>query len=149
MVNEIIESIAKALKDYPGYEVYIDDVDQGISEPCFLLKFLKADRVEMLFNRVRIKSHFQIVFLAGTASAINSMAETLPFSIRHLSVNVTEDSKPKILALEASHIETHADQDEHTLVCLADYIYTSVLKEGEKDLMLTVTINTEVHNVKE
>ena len=149
MVNEILISIAKALKGYTG-SVYVDTVSQGANEPFFILKFLKADRISRLSDgyseRVQIKSHFQIVYLANTAAAINSMAETLPFDIKRISVDIDRGQETQTLILNAARTEVHADQDEHTLVCLVDYIYTSVAEEGEADLMLTATINEEVYN---
>ncbi len=146
MVNEILVSIAKALKDYTGQKVYVDTVEQGTAEPYFLLKFLSAQRINMLSDRVRIKSRFQIIYLADNAETINNMAETLPFDIKRLTVSVVENDTAKTLVLNASNIDIHADQDEHTLVCLADYIYTSTLVENNPDLMLTATINEEVYN---
>lgn len=145
MVNEIITAIAKALSGYSGYEVYTDTMEQGVEEPCFLLKFLSGERIEMLGDRCRIRSHFQIVFLAGTASAINEMSESLPYDIRELKVDYTLNSKSESIRLNGTNIQCHADQGEHTLVCLVDYIYTASVDE-DSDLMMTLIANEEVKN---
>lgn len=146
MINEILESIAKNLSCYSGYEVYVDDMEQGVTEPCFLLKFLRAERTPRLDGRYRIRAHFQIVFLAGNASAINDMSESLPFDVRKIDVSVIEGKETVTKTLNAVNMETHADTDEHTLVCLFDYLWTAYLVEGDPDYMLTATIETEVKN---
>lgn len=53
MFNGILSGAAKALRSEFGdsYEVYQNDVRQGLQEPCFFLAVLKPERMPMLGNR--------------------------------------------------------------------------------------------------
>jgi hypothetical protein len=53
MLNEIIKGISMALNAAfgDGYEIYQNDVEQGLKEPCFLIAVLKPDISPLQKNR--------------------------------------------------------------------------------------------------
>lgn len=50
MLNEIIKGISMALNAAlgDGYEIYQNDVEQGLKEPCFLIAVLQPEITPML-----------------------------------------------------------------------------------------------------
>ena len=47
MLNEIIKGISMALNAAfgDGYEIYQNDVEQGLKEPCFLIAVLQPESI--------------------------------------------------------------------------------------------------------
>lgn len=53
MTNEIIQGVAIALYDAfgDGYEIYQNDVSQGLQEPCFFIALIEDSRVRRIGKR--------------------------------------------------------------------------------------------------
>lgn len=64
LTNEITDGIGKALsKEFPGCEIYQNDVEQGLTEPCFFIMPLTVSRVQMVGARWRQDMPFQITYI--------------------------------------------------------------------------------------
>lgn len=64
VVNEIIKGIAGALYEAfgEGYEIYQNDVRQGLIEPCFFIAPLKPDAKSLLGSRRLRRNPFDICY---------------------------------------------------------------------------------------
>lgn len=62
MLNEIIQGIAIALHAEfgDGYEIYQNDVEQGLQEPCFFIAVLKPELSPLLKGRYLATNPFDI-----------------------------------------------------------------------------------------
>ena len=77
MTNEIIGGIAGALYESfgEGYEIYQNEVKQGLTEPCFFIGLLKPD-IRPLLGRRRIRTvPFDICYFPKTAGDNREMQE--------------------------------------------------------------------------
>lgn len=77
MTNEIIGGIAGALYESfgEGYEIYQNEVKQGLTEPCFFIGLLKPD-IRPLLGRRRIRTvPFDVCYFPKTAGDNREMQE--------------------------------------------------------------------------
>ena len=88
MLNEIIKGISMALSVAfgDGYEIYQNDVDQGLKEPCFLIAVLRPEVTPMLGRRFIKRNPFDIQYFpadphdnAEMFTAAETMLEALDF----------------------------------------------------------------------
>ena len=71
MINDIIIGISNAISDEFGseYEIYVDDVRQGLSEPCFFIKALNPTNNRFLGNRRKLTNPFAIQYFPKSNKA--------------------------------------------------------------------------------
>ena len=64
MINDIIIGISNAIYAEFGsdYEIYVDDVKQGLNEPCFFIKALNSTNNRYLGNRRKLTNPFVIQY---------------------------------------------------------------------------------------
>ena len=64
MLNEIIEGISMQLYSIfgEGYEIYQNDIAQGLQEPCFLITILQPEVIPMLGKRCIWRNPFDIQY---------------------------------------------------------------------------------------
>lgn len=62
MVSELMKGISSKLNATfgDGYEIYLKDVAQGLTEPCFFIAVLQPERHPMLGNRSHQTNPFDI-----------------------------------------------------------------------------------------
>lgn len=68
MVNDLIHAISIRLNSVFGdaYKVYQNDVEQGLSPPCFFIASLKTTVKPLLGRRSRLESPFDIHYFPKT-----------------------------------------------------------------------------------
>lgn len=81
-VKELIDAIAEALFQEFGsdYEIYTEKVEQGLSEPCFLIRCLNPTKNIFLGRCYKRTNQFSIQYIPSTTEAIdecNSVMERL------------------------------------------------------------------------
>ena len=71
MIKEIIESITSALDTLTEgtCEIYTEDVEQGLEEPCFFVRQLEVANNRCLGNRVKRKYPFDIIYFPSDSDA--------------------------------------------------------------------------------
>ena len=88
MLNEIIKGISMALNAAfgDGYEIYQNDVEQGLKEPCFLIAVLQPEITPMLGRRFIKRNPFDIQYFptnprnnAEMFTVAETMMEALDF----------------------------------------------------------------------
>lgn len=91
MLNDIITGIAKALGGAFGsdYRVYINDVRQGLSEPCFFIAALKPEQSPLLGDRAVWRNPFVIHYFPRTPDANEELYDTavrLMYALRYITL---------------------------------------------------------------
>ena len=94
-VQDITNSIAEALfQEFgSGYEIYTERVEQGLSEPCFLIRCLNPTKNLFLGRCYKRTNQFSIQYLPSTAEAIEECASVLEKLFECLE-NVILSGKP-------------------------------------------------------
>ncbi|WP_070041166.1 phage tail terminator family protein [Robinsoniella peoriensis] len=67
MVNKIIEGISKRLNEVfgDGYDIYEEDVEQGLQNPYFLITILSDHKTESSGNRSKRERLFMVQYFPG------------------------------------------------------------------------------------
>ncbi len=91
MLNDIITGIAKALGAIFGDEckVYENDVNQGLTEPCFFIAALKPERQPLLGDRAIWRNPFAIYYFpkdGGANAELYTVAEHLMYGLRSIAL---------------------------------------------------------------
>lgn len=71
-VKELIDGIAEALfQEFgSGYEIHIEKVEQGLEEPCFLIRCLNPTKNVDLGQRYKRTNQFSVQYIPSGADAI-------------------------------------------------------------------------------
>lgn len=70
MIVTILEGVAKRLKeDFPEMRVYVNEVEQGLNPPCFLLAVLEPGRTQMVGEWWRQEQLFDVQYFPETADS--------------------------------------------------------------------------------
>jgi len=91
MLNDIITGIAKALGNTFGseYRVYMNDVKQGLTEPCFFIAALKPEQKPLLGDRAIWRNPFDVHFFPkepGTNEELYNVAVRLMYGLRYITL---------------------------------------------------------------
>lgn len=70
-IQELIDAIAETLFQEFGsdYEIYTEAVEQGLTEPCFLIRCLNPTKNRHLGQRYKRTNQFSIQYIPSTAEA--------------------------------------------------------------------------------
>ena len=73
MINKLINGIATAIHAEFGdaYEIYIEDVEQGLTEPCFLITLANASMEQQLSETYLFDHLFLVQYFPSTQEARN------------------------------------------------------------------------------
>ena len=72
MINSIIAGISTTLDGAFGYEVYGDEIKQGLKEPCFFIKCLNPTNNLFLGKRYFRKNNFVIQYFPKSEHSQNA-----------------------------------------------------------------------------
>ena len=106
MLNDIITGSAKALGGAFGsdYRVYIDDVKQGLSEPCFFVAALKSEQSPLLGDRAVWRNPFVIHYFPRTPNANEELygaAARLMYALRYIALPDGDPLRGRAMRYEA------------------------------------------------
>ena len=67
LINEILKGIAKAIRDEFGesLNIYLNEVEQGLIEPCFFISVLNPDVKQVLGRRYVLNCPVSVQFISG------------------------------------------------------------------------------------
>lgn len=80
MINDIINAIAIKLHETFGdeYEIYQNDIEQGLTEPCFLITIIDYSKENLLKTRSKRLLPFDILFFPNKGkSQCHEVSDTL------------------------------------------------------------------------
>ena len=129
MINDIIVGIAQALNAEFGedYEIYCEEVEQDLKEPCFLITLLEATNKQIVGNRYMRKQPFAIQYFPSTSNKrceMHDVQERLYNALEYINFI---DGKLKGTSMNGNIVDS-------VLNFMVDYNFT-VIKTDEKVYM--------------
>ena len=139
MLNEIIKGIATALHTEfgNGYEIYQNDVEQGLQEPCFFIAVLKPDLTRLPSGRYLATNPFDIHYFPrsmGDNTELCTAAERMEECLEFITL-------PSGVMLHGTGMSYQIVDDVLHLFINFDCIVT---RSKTNDPMETITIETDV-----
>lgn len=94
-VKELIDAISEALfQEFgSGYEIYTEKVEQGLTEPCFMIRCVNPTKNVHLGVRYKRTNQFVIQYIPSTLEAYDECASVLERLFECLE-DVTLDGRP-------------------------------------------------------
>jgi hypothetical protein len=92
MLNETIDGIAQKLNKVfgDGYEIYIDEVKQGLKEPCFLIVCITGNQQQKLGTLYNREQSFDLHYFPKTKQItreVNSVIAVLNMELEYITVD--------------------------------------------------------------
>lgn len=96
LLNKIIAGISQALdsefnSDNEKYTIYIENIEQGLEEPCFFILSLKPSNRQLIGNRYERKYPFDIHYFPedkeNINSEINEITERLYLALEYIEAD--------------------------------------------------------------
>ena len=139
MINQIIDGISKAINFEFGddYEIYTEDVEQGLEEPCFSILCLNPTIEQFLGNRYFRSNQFCIHYFPSSNDKRFECNEVMGRLFECLEV-ITVDGD----LLRGT--STHAEFSEGALHFFVNYDLFTYKPEGDKTQMETLESKTDV-----
>ena len=77
MINEIISGLTNGIYEEfgSGYKIYTEDVEQGLSEPCFFIAVLDARQVRIIGNRYMLTAVLDVHYFPSTKAKNKEMQD--------------------------------------------------------------------------
>lgn len=109
-MNDIIQAIADILYGlYPEYKIYIQDTEQGLIEPCFIIKRIEGSQRERLGDQVILDEVYSVSFLfSQNIRTLREVTNNVELNLRFL---YPKNNKPII-----THNRRSAIVDDSTSV---------------------------------
>lgn len=87
MINDIIDAISLALsKEFPESEIYTENIEQGLTEPCFLITLIKPENNHFINNKYKQTHLFSVQYFPKDGrSEINGVLERLYFTLEQVT----------------------------------------------------------------
>ena len=136
-IKNLIDAIAEALfQEFgSGYDIYTEQVEQGLTEPCFLIRCLNPTKNLFLGRFYKRTNQFSIQYIPSTAEANEECASVLERLFECLE-DVFLHGKP------LHGTEFHAEITDGILTFMVNYD-GFVLKDEERYDMEELDILTE------
>lgn len=93
MINSIIDGISIKLNQEFGdsYEIYSEEIKQGLNEPCFFIAFLRNGQTQVIGQRYYKEHFFDIHYFPKSVTdrnlELNEVAEELSDVLEYITVN--------------------------------------------------------------
>ena len=73
MLNDIVSGIVKKLNDTfgDGYEIYTEQVKQGLKEPCFIVTCVNSTRIPVTGTRYLYTNMFSVTYFPKSKTTAN------------------------------------------------------------------------------
>lgn len=138
MINDIVIGIAQALNGVFGddYEIYSQEVEQGLKEPCFLILLVDSSNERIIGSRFKRKQPFNILYFSKddeTTNDMYSVGERMNDALEFISFR-----DGKLMGTEMSFKVI-----DGVLNFLVDYNFTTI-KQINNDYMKELTVKGRV-----
>lgn len=77
MINDIISGITNGIYEEfgSGHKIYTENIEQGLSEPCFFIVLLEAQQSRIIGNRFMLNASFDVHYFPSTKAKNKEMQE--------------------------------------------------------------------------
>lgn len=135
MINNIVLGIANALNNLGEYDVFVEDVEQGIEAPCFLILLIDADTKQLPSSRNKRRQDFNVLYFPKEGKTeCYEMSEKLFEALKLI--------KFKDGLLNGADIKCNVV--DGVLNCLVSYNFNTV-KLDDSEYMMELTIKGRVN----
>lgn len=92
MLNDIMDAVTRRLDELfgDGYEIYTDEVGQGLEEPCFFVQFLEPSEKPMIGPRYYRQAAMCIQYMPGDVPQLsremNRVADILTDGLEYINL---------------------------------------------------------------
>ena len=138
MINKILDAIAIKLHKAFGeeYEIYQNDIEQGLQEPCFLITLIDSTKENLLNMRSKRLLPFDILFFPSKGkSQCYEVSEALMNEL-HMIECVDGDL--------LNGIKMRSEIIDDTLHFFVSFNYIAMVKEEELDSMETLEVSNDI-----
>ncbi len=145
MTNQIIEAITTAIGNEfgDGYNIYIEQIEQELDEPCFFVHQINGKHDLFLWNRYHDTHHFDVQYFPGTESIqteCNGVSDRLEQALEYIFMY---DSEQQLEEKPIRGTNMHSDIQDGVLHFFIDY-NGFVIKQVELGNMENVSQNISV-----
>lgn len=77
MINDIISGITNGIYQEfgSGYKIYTENIEQGLTEPCFFIAVLEAQQTRIIGNRYMLTAVLDVHYFPATKAKNKEMQE--------------------------------------------------------------------------
>ena len=144
MINDVVQAIAIALHKEFGdaYQIYADDIAQGLTGPCFFIAQLSVTLVPYIGKRRNNACLFDIHYFSKTRtnSELNAVAVRLFDCLR-------------LIASPQSHqylgSDIHTEKEDGVLHCFVTYHFTTRDEIVKDNTMTDMDITSELEGMND
>ena len=143
MVNNLINGISLKLYETFGsnYKIYLENVEQNLREPCFMIRILKPMQIAKLPNRYLRQHSFVISYYPkSTNNANNEMYEIAEKLLSELEYIIVNQNDIDNLVRGTKMRYEIVDDVLHFFV---NYDFFVKKEIGEQDRMEELTVNSK------
>ena len=137
--NDIIDGISIKINELFGekYEIYIDDVKQGLELPCFFIRILPSNKKRLIGNRfentVNLVIYVMLNDIENKTEKLNDIADKL-YELEY----ITLINKDIIKGYDMKN-----EKSDNTLLFFITYKYFTIISKSE-DKMENLTEKGEI-----
>lgn len=134
MLNDILDAVTRRLDALfgEGYEIYTDEVKQGLKEPCFFVQFLEPSEKQVIGQRYYRQTDVCIQYFPGNAKKImrelNQVSDILMDGMEHITL---ADGS----LLRGTSMSARPDMEQQVLSFFVSYnLFVLKIKEQEETM---------------
>lgn len=92
MLNDILDGVTQRINELFGddYEIYTDEVQQGLKEPCFFVQFMEPAEKPMIGQRYFRQTYMYIQYMPGEVlqpnRELNRVADVLMDGMEYITL---------------------------------------------------------------
>lgn len=138
MTNDVMYCISNALDKEFGYEIHMEEIKQGLKEPCFFLNLLNSEMKIVTGKRYETRNQICIQYFPKTDKVqqeCNDVAERLTLCLEYI-----EDEAGGFL----HGTQMHYQVTDGILNFFIDYNFHVVKKGKEPEKMHDLTMKSEL-----
>lgn len=139
MLNEILDGVTRQIDQLFGddYEIYTDDVQQGLKEPCFFVQFLEPSEKQMIGPRYFRQTTVCIQYFPGkiqeTLREMDRVSDRLFDGMEYISM---EDGS----LLRGTGMSARPDMEQKVLTFLVSYNMYVIKQKPKEEAMESIIV---------
>lgn len=139
MLNDILDAVTRRLDALfgEGYEIYTDEVKQGLKEPCFFVQFLEPSEKRVIGQRYYRQTDVCIQYFPGNAKKImrelNRVSDILLSGMEYITLE--DDS-----LLRGTGLSVRPDMEQRVLTFLVSYNMFVIKPKEREDTMEDIVV---------
>lgn len=94
MINLLQGIVDRLAELFPDTNIYVNNVEQGLIEPCFLINMVNTEMSKLMSERYQFENFVNVVYLSQCEDAFvfQTIKERLLLGMRNISIDREKDS---------------------------------------------------------